>query len=113
MKPVHIFEGNNGNSLLTKEAFEKAKIKFQPGIVRYERRAMALLNKHYKYLRVRVPELLLPEINLVNARSDTRANCNITKPDYVINFLTAIATIKNFRVSPVKASAKNIIDDKR
>ena len=113
MKPVHIFEDNNGNSLLTEEAFEKAKIKFQPGIVRYERRAMALLNKHYKYQRLRVRELLLPGINLVNACSDNRANCNITKPDYVINFPPATATTKNFRVSTVKVSTKNIIDDKR
>ena len=66
MKPVNILlvEDNEGDILLTKEAFEDAKIHVNLSVVQDGREAIDFLNKQGKHINAALPDLLLLDVNL-------------------------------------------------
>lgn len=66
MKPIHILlvEDNEGDILLTREAFEYAKIIHQLSVVRDGKEAIDFLSRQGAYGLVAGPDLLLLDINL-------------------------------------------------
>lgn len=66
MKPVNILlvEDNEGDILLTKEAFEDAKIHVNLSVVQDGREAIDFLNKQGKHTNAALPDLLLLDVNL-------------------------------------------------
>lgn len=66
MKPVNILlvEDNEGDILLTKEAFEDAKIHVNLSVVQDGREAIDFLNKQGKHTNGALPDLLLLDVNL-------------------------------------------------
>lgn len=144
MKAIHILlvEDNEGDILLTKEAFEEAKILINLSVVRDGKEAMDFVNKLGKYIDVLIPDLILLDVNLpkknghevlqyikgndllkhipvimlttsssekdINFSYANYANCFITKPVDVNEFLTVVATIENFWISIVKLPTQKI-----
>jgi len=138
MTQIHILlvEDNEGDILLTKEAFEEARILTKLSIVRDGKEAMDFLNKEGKYANTEMPDMLLLDVNLpkknghevlqyikgneilkhipvimlttssspkdINLSYNNYANCFITKPVDVNEFVGVIATIENFWISIVK-----------
>jgi len=138
MNVVHILlvEDNEGDILLTTEAFEHAKIINELSIVRDGKEAIDFLLKQNKYQDVSTPDILLLDINLpkkngievlkfiksnenlkhipvimlstsssdsdVNLAYENYANCFITKPVEVGDFMNAIAKIEEFWINIVK-----------
>lgn len=66
MTAIHILlvEDNEGDIMLTQEAFEEAKIVTNISVVRDGKEAMDFLNKEGKYTDADLPDLLLLDINL-------------------------------------------------
>lgn len=66
MKPINILlvEDNEGDILLTKEAFENAKVINTLSVVRDGKEAIDFLNKEGNYPNVNEPDILLLDINL-------------------------------------------------
>ena len=144
MKAIHILlvEDNEGDIVLTKEAFEEAKILINLSVVRDGKEAMDFVNKLGKYIDVLIPDLILLDVNLpkknghevlqyikgndllkhipvimlttsssekdINFSYANYANCFITKPVDVNEFLTVVATIENFWISIVKLPTQKI-----
>ena len=138
MKPIHILlvEDNEGDIVLTRDAFEEAKIHTKLSVVRDGEEAIDFLTKQGKYAAAELPDLLLLDVNLpkknghevlkyvkeqdsikhipvimlttscsekdINLSYNNYANCYITKPVAVNDFLQVISTIENFWVSIVK-----------
>lgn len=143
MEPIHILlvEDNEGDILLTKEAFETGKILTKLTVVRDGKEAIDYLAKNGKYEESDTPDLLLLDINLpkknghevlqfiktdtdlkqipvimlttssseidINLSYKQHANCYITKPVEVDDFLDVISKIENFWISIVKHPSKN------
>ena len=150
MELVHILlvEDNEGDIMLTKEAFEDAKIHTKLSVVKDGKEAMDFLNKDGGYENVEAPDLLLLDVNLpkknghevlqyikgnknlkhipvimlttsssqkdINLSYDNYANCYITKPVEVNDFIAVVASIENFWTSIVKLpTKKDITNDER
>jgi CheY-like chemotaxis protein len=66
MKAIHILlvEDNEGDILLTMEAFSEARIRNNISIVRDGLAAMQFLNREGEYADVQIPDLILLDINL-------------------------------------------------
>ncbi len=66
MKPIHILlvEDNEGDILLTTEAFEEAKIMNTISICRDGQEAVEFLNKEGQYSQAQSPDLILLDVNL-------------------------------------------------
>src|ERR1700738_5669870 len=132
MEPVNILlvEDNEGDILLTKEAFEDAKIHIKLTIARDGKEAINFFNKHRDHPDGELPDLVLLDINLpkksghevlkdikenensknipvimlttsssdidINQSYHNYANCYITKPVEVNDFLAVIASIESF-----------------
>lgn len=66
MAPIHILlvEDNEGDILLTREAFEEAKILTNLSVVRDGKEAMDFLTRQGNYTDVQMPDLLLLDVNL-------------------------------------------------
>lgn len=66
MKPIHILlvEDNEGDILLTREAFDDAKILVTLSVVKDGVEAIDFVNKQGKYTAVEQPDLLLLDVNL-------------------------------------------------
>lgn len=66
MKPIHILlvEDNEGDVILTREAFENAKVLTKISVVRDGMAAMDFLRKQGDYFNVSEPDLLLLDLNL-------------------------------------------------
>lgn len=66
MEPVHILlvEDNEGDILLTKEAFESAKILNKISVVKDGKEAMDFLLRQGAYSKVNLPDLVLLDVNL-------------------------------------------------
>lgn len=66
MKPIHILlvEDNEGDVILTTEAFENAKVITDISVVRDGKSAMDFLNKEGDYFNVSQPDLMLLDLNL-------------------------------------------------
>ena len=66
MNPIHILlvEDNEGDILLTKEAFEDAKVLINLSVVKDGKAAIDFLNKEGIYSNVAMPEILLLDVNL-------------------------------------------------
>src|ERR1700712_3939807 len=66
MEPIHILmaEDNEGDILLTKEAFENSKILVNLSIVKDGKEAVDFLMKEGQYANVTQPDLVLFDINL-------------------------------------------------
>lgn len=66
MKPIHILlvEDNEGDVILTTEAFESAKVKTELSVVRDGKAAMDFLRREGNYLNARIPDLMLLDLNL-------------------------------------------------
>lgn len=139
---IHILlvEDNEGDILLTKEAFEDAKIINELSVVRDGKEAIDFLSKVGKYANVTTPNLILLDINLpkknghevlnfikenddikhipvimlttsssdkdINKSYESYANCYITKPVEVEDFLEIVSKIEDFWISIVKLPAK-------
>ncbi|TVR37376.1 MAG: response regulator [Balneolaceae bacterium] len=142
MKPIHILivEDNEGDIMLIKEAFEEAKLVNEISIVRDGEKAMHFLEKKGVYGDVKVPDLiildvnlprknghevlefiktndqlmLIPVIMLTTSSSENdivksyknHANCYITKPVEVDDFLKAVLEIEEFWISLVQLPTK-------
>ena len=138
MKPIHILlvEDNEGDILLTTEAFEDAKILVTLSVVKDGKEAIDFVNKQGHYGTAALPDLVLLDVNLprknghevlkyikeneslkhmpvimlttssspkdINLSYNNYANCYITKPVEVNDFIKVIATIENFWISIVK-----------
>jgi len=149
MAPIHILlvEDNEGDILLTREAFEEAKILTNLSVVRDGKEAMDFLTMQGRYPQAEMPDMLLLDVNLpkknghevlqfikgddtlkhipvimlttssspkdVNLAYNHFANCFITKPVDVNEFIGVIATIENFWISIVKLPTKPERYDKR
>ncbi len=137
MHAIHILlvEDNEGDILLTKEAFEDAKLLTRLSVVRDGKEAVDFLNKHGAFKEVETPDLLLLDVNLpkknghevlkfikedenlkhipvimfttsssekdINLSYQNHANCYITKPVDVNDFLSVITKVENFWISVV------------
>lgn len=137
MKAIHILlvEDNEGDILLTKEAFEDAKLLTRLSVVRDGKEAVDFLTKEGSFKEVESPDLLLLDVNLpkknghevlqfikeddrlkhipvimfttsssetdINFSYQNHANCYITKPVDVNDFLSVITRIENFWISIV------------
>ena len=66
MKATHILlvEDNEGDILLTKEAFDDTKIVIQLSVVKDGKEAMDFVNQSGKYKNTELPDLLLLDVNL-------------------------------------------------
>jgi len=66
MQPIHILlvEDNEGDILLTTEAFEDAKILVKLSVVKDGMEAIDFVNKKGKYSNAEQPDLLLLDVNL-------------------------------------------------
>jgi CheY-like chemotaxis protein len=66
MKPIHILlvEDNEGDILLTQEAFEDAKIITHLSVTRDGKEAMDFLTQQGKYPNATLPALILLDVNL-------------------------------------------------
>jgi CheY-like chemotaxis protein len=66
MKIAHILlvEDNEGDILLTKEAFEESKVKTKISVVKNGQEALDFLYKHGDYAKVDKPDLILLDINI-------------------------------------------------
>jgi CheY-like chemotaxis protein len=66
MKPVNVLlvEDNEGDILLTSEAFEDAKIHVNLSVVRDGREAIDFLNKYGPHADAHLPDLILLDVNL-------------------------------------------------
>lgn len=142
MNLIHILlvEDNEGDIILTKEAFEDAKIINELSIVRDGKEAIDFLSKVGKYADVSTPNLILLDINLpkknghevlkfikenddikhipvimlttsssdkdINKSYESYANCYITKPVEVEDFLEIVSKIEDFWISIVKLPSK-------
>lgn len=155
MTQIHILlvEDNEGDIVLTREAFEEAKILTQLTVVRDGKEAIDFLTKQGEYSAAEMPDMLLLDVNLpkknghevlrfvkgdddlkhipvimlttssspkdINLSYNNYANCFITKPVDVNEFIGVIATIENFWISIVKLpthvslSPKKEIHEKR
>lgn len=138
-KPISILlvEDNEGDILLTTEAFEDGKISNELVVARDGQEAVDLLNGHVALSELdKLPDLILLDVNLPrlnghevlsfiknhdllkhipvimlttsSAESDilksyqNHANCFITKPVEINEFMQAINTIENYWLSIVK-----------
>ncbi|GAC1438200.1 MAG: response regulator [Sediminibacterium sp.] len=66
MKPINVLlvEDNEGDILLTKEAFEDARVSINLHIARDGKEAIDFLHKEGKYSDMDLPDLLLLDVNL-------------------------------------------------
>jgi CheY-like chemotaxis protein len=66
MQPIHILlvEDNEGDILLTRDAFEEAKILVNLSVVRDGKEALDFLEKKAPYENALMPDLLLLDVNL-------------------------------------------------
>ncbi len=66
MEPIHILlvEDNDGDILLTKEAFENVKFLTRLSVVKDGKEAMDFLTNQGKYIDAELPDMLLLDINL-------------------------------------------------
>ena len=66
MKPIHILlvEDNEGDVILTTEAFENAKVHTELSVVRDGKAAMDFLKKEGDYFNASMPDLMLLDLNL-------------------------------------------------
>lgn len=66
MRLIHILlvEDNEGDILLTREAFEDAKILVKLSVVKDGKEAIDFLSKQSKYKDAELPELILLDVNL-------------------------------------------------
>lgn len=66
LKPVHILlvEDNEGDVLLTLEAFEESKIKNEISVARNGQEALDFLYKRGAFSKARKPDLILLDINI-------------------------------------------------
>lgn len=137
MKAIHILlvEDNEGDILLTKEAFEDAKLLTRLSVARDGKEAVDFLHKVGFFKNAETPDMLLLDVNLpkknghevlklikqdrklkhipvimfttsssendINFSYQNHANCYITKPVDVNEFLSVITTIENFWISVV------------
>ena len=142
MKSIHILlvEDNEGDILLTKEAFEDAKILNTLSIARDGQEAILFLDKKKPYSGVASPDLILLDVNLPKKNGhevlqyiknserlkhipvimlttslsekdivksyENYANCYITKPVEVEDFLNVIASIEQFWIKIVQLPGK-------
>ena|SRR5690554_210313 len=147
MKSIHILliEDNEGDILLTTEAFEDAKILNTLSIARDGQEAIHFLEKKGSFSDANTPDLILLDVNLPKknghevlqyiksskvlkhipvimlttsvsekdiAKSyENHANCYITKPVEVDDFLNVIASIENFWIKIVQLPSKQNIDE--
>lgn len=146
MKSIHILliEDNEGDILLTKEAFEDAKILNQLSIARDGQQAIQFLEKQEPYTNVDTPDLVLLDVNLPKRNGhevlqyiktsknlkhipviilttsisekdiamsyENHANCYITKPVEVEDFLNVVSSIEDFWIKIVQLPTKTAID---
>lgn len=66
LERIHILlvEDNEGDVILTSEAFENARLQSVLSVVRDGESAMDFLLKRHRYLDVKVPDLILLDLNL-------------------------------------------------
>lgn len=138
MNPIHILlvEDNEGDIVLTTEAFEEGRITNSISVVKDGWEAIQYLEQNEGYEDVKKPDLVLLDINLpkinghevlkhiksseklkqipvvmlttssdevdIKKSYDNFANCYITKPVEVDNFIHAISTIEEFWISIVQ-----------
>lgn len=138
MKPIHILlvEDNEGDIMLTTEAFEEAKIANRLDVVRDGQSAIEFLDKFGPFEGSETPDLILLDINLpkkngheilrhiknsdklktipvimlttssserdIRSSYENYANCFITKPVEVEDFMDAISKIEDFWLTIVK-----------
>lgn len=144
MELIHILlvEDNEGDIMLTREAFEAAKILTKLSVVKDGKEAIDFISKLGVYAGVELPDLLLLDVNLpkknghevlifiknneelkhipvimlttsssendIHLSYKNYANCYITKPIEVNDFLDVIATIENFWISIVRLPTTKI-----
>lgn len=137
MKPIHILlvEDNEGDILLTREAFEEATLQTRLSVVRDGKEATDFLSKEGQFKEAELPDILLLDVNLpkknghevlqflkedertkhipvimfttsssesdINLSYQNHANCYITKPVDVNEFLSVITRIEHFWLSIV------------
>jgi len=138
MKPIHILlvEDNEGDIVLTKEAFEDSRILINMSVVKDGKQAIDFLNRVPPFVDAGRPDIILLDVNLpkrnghevlqyiktsetlkqipvimlttsssandINQSYKNYANCFITKPVEVQEFLNVVATIEKFWILIVK-----------
>lgn len=146
MKSIHILliEDNEGDILLTKEAFEDAKILNQLSVARDGQQAIQFLEKMAPFTEVETPDLILLDVNLpkknghevlqyikgskalkhipvimlttsvsekdISKSYENHANCYITKPVEVEDFLNVISSIEDFWIKIVQLPNKRAVN---
>lgn len=143
MKPVHILliEDNEGDILLTIEAFEELSIAHKISVARDGNEAIDFLDHRSRKKSEELPDLILLDINLPKKNGfeilsyikgsdalrhlpviimttsssekdilqsyQNYANCYITKPIDVGDFMKVIAALENFWIKIVKLPGRN------
>ncbi len=138
MKPVHILlaEDNEGDILLTIEAFEEGKLLHTISVVKDGKEAIDYLNKTGQHINAKTPDFILLDINLPKKNGqevlwfiksnellkyipviilttsssekdiiqsyNNYANCYITKPVDMNDFINAIIKVEDFWINIVK-----------
>ena len=114
--PIEILlvEDSPGDVLLTREALRDAKIRLNLQVAVDGEEAVALLRREGKYATAPRPDLVLLDLNLpkkdgrevlkeIKADSyQLHANCFVTKPVDLDQFLTVVKSIDNFWLTVVK-----------
>ena len=149
MKPVHILlvEDNEGDILLTTEAFEDARLKNTLSVAKDGEQAIKYLERKDEFKDAVPPDLIILDINLPKKNGhevlnfiksgkkykhlpvvmlttssseqdimksyQNHANCFITKPVDIDEFMKAVSAIEDFWISIVKLPTQTGKDEKR
>ncbi|MDB5202696.1 MAG: two-component system response regulator [Ferruginibacter sp.] len=143
MKPINILlvEDNEGDIMLTTDAFHDSSLSNKISIVRDGWEAVLYLQQKSSYTKAELPELILLDVNLpkmnghevlkfvktnetikhipvimlttsssqkdVLSSYQNHANCYITKPVNIEEYITVVGAIENFWASVVQLPVKN------
>lgn len=96
LERIHILlvEDNEGDVILTSEAFENARLQSVLSVVRDGESAMDFLLKRHRYLDVKVPDLILLDLNLPRKNGHE-----------VLQFLKADTNLKHIPVIVLSTSS--------
>ena len=110
MNPIHILlvEDNEGDILLTTEAFEDAKIITQLSVVRDGQAAIDFLTKQHKFSMVELPDLILLDINL--PKKNGHEVLRIIKEDENLKHIPVIMLTTSTFKKDIKLANENLVN---